>query len=279
MVDEDPTVRAAMLVTISIGNSHTAFAVHGGREAEHRAAFRLRTDPRRTADEIGLWVTDLLGRAQVMAGEVDAVCLCSVVPSATAAIVAVCERTFGVRPLVVRPGVRTGLPVRYRPEATLGTDRLVDAAAAHDAYGAPVIAVDFGTATTINAVDAAGVFVGGAIAPGIGIAAEALAQAGARLALVDVQATALPLVGRTTESAVQSGVVHGHAALVDGLIARMTKALGGTDSPETVPVVATGGWAGVIAPLVPRIGHVRVGLIHDGLRLVWERNAPVGGAA
>lgn len=268
-----------MLLTISIGNSHTAFAAQDPADAARRAAFRLRTDARRTADEIGLWVGDLLARAAVGADEIDAVCLCSVVPSATAAVVAVCERLFGVRPLVVRPGVRTGLRVRYRPESALGTDRLVDAVAAHASFGAPVIAVDFGTATTLNAVDGAGTFVGGAIAPGIGIAAEALAEAGARLALVDVQATALPLVGRTTESAVQSGVVHGHAALVEGLIARMVDALGADGNRDPVVVVATGGWAGVVAPLVPGIGHVRPGLIHDGLRLVWERNAPLGAAA
>ena len=281
-----------MLLTISIGNSHTAFAVHAAAGNGRRSDFRLRTDPRRTVDELALWVTDLLARDALSGHDIGAVCICSVVPEATATVVALCRAAFGVPPLVVRPGVRTGLKVRYRPTSALGADRFVDAVAAHAAYGAPVVVVDFGTATTINVVDRSGTFVGGAIAPGIGIAAAALAEAGARLVRVDVEAPSPPLVGRTTESAVQSGLIHGHAALVDGLLGRILAALGASATPagdramargegtsDDVPIVATGGWAAVMVPHVPRITTVHSGLIHDGLRLVWERRAHVPRAA
>ena len=284
-----------MLLTVSIGNSHTAFAVHPSRGPGRRSGFRLQTDPRRTVDELGLWVADLLARDGLAPRDIHAACICSVVPGATETVVGLCRAAFGVAPLVVRPGVRSGLPVRYRPATSLGADRFVDAVAAKAAYGSPVIVVDFGTATTINVVDAGGAFVGGAIAPGIGIAAEALAAAGARLVRVDVEGPTPPLVGRTTESAVQSGLIHGHAALVDGLLGQIVAALDPspaappsdlsddapavTATPYTVPIVATGGWAAVMAPHVPRIAHVHSGLIHDGLRLVWQRRADARRAA
>ena len=288
-----------MLLTVSIGNSHTAFAVHPSSGTGRRSGFRLQTDPRRTVDELGLWVADLLARDGLALRDVHAACICSVVPGATETVVALCRAAFDVAPLVVRPGVRSGLPVRYRPASALGADRFVDAVAAKAAYGSPVIVVDFGTATTINVVDADGAFVGGAIAPGIGIAAEALARAGARLVRVDVEGPTPPLVGRTTESAVQSGLIHGHAALVDGLLEQIVAALDArpaappVDLPAempavgappfaptfAVPIVATGGWAAVMAPQVPRIAHVHPGLIHDGLRLVWQRHADARRAA
>lgn len=261
-----------MLLTVSVGNSRTAFAVHAPGHDGVRASFQLHTDPRRTADELRLAVGDLLARDGLARGDIDAACICSVVPAATPVAVAACRALFGVRPLVVGRGVPTGLAVRYRPATALGADRLVDAVAAQAVFGAPVVAVDFGTATTINVVDAEGAFVGGAIAPGIGLAAEALADAGARLSRVDLRGAVPPLVGRTTEAALQSGLIHGQAALVGGLLERTLRALLPDDrAGAAVPVVATGGWSPVVAPLVPRIGHVMPGLIHDGLRHVWAR--------
>lgn len=262
-----------MLLTVSVGNSRTAFAVHApGGSGGVRAAFQLHTDPRRTADDLRLAITDLLGRGGLSGRDIAAACICSVVPAATPIAVEVCRALFGIRPLVVGRGVPTGLAVRYRPATALGADRLVDAVAAHAAFGAPVVAVDFGTATTINVVDADGAFVGGAIAPGIGLAAEALADAGARLSRVDLRGAVPPLVGRTTDAAVRSGLIHGQAALVGGLLERTLRALApDRGDGAAVPVVATGGWSPVVAPLVPRIGHVAPGLIHDGLRRIWER--------
>lgn len=259
-----------MLLTVSVGNSRTAFAVHRSDGEGLRAAFALHTDVRRTADELRIWLVDLLARDGLSPSDIDAVCLCSVVPAVTAVVADVCRSLFGRRPLVVGPGVRTGLAVHYRPVAALGADRLVDAVAAHAAHGGPVVVLDFGTATTINAVDGGGTFRGGAIAPGIGLAAEGLAEAGARLARVELGGPPPELVGRTTESALRSGLVHGQAALVEGLLARVLDALAG-DAAADVPVVATGGWLGVVAPLVPRIDHRRPGLIHDGLRAIWQR--------
>jgi type III pantothenate kinase len=161
------------------------------------------------------------------------------------------------------------MAVRYEPPSTLGSDRLADAVAARERYGAPVVVVDFGTATTFNVVDAAGAFVGGAIAPGLGTAADALADTSARLQRVAMDAGPPPLIGRNTEQSMRSGVLYGYAGLVAGLLDRIDAELG---APRA-HVAATGGLAGVVAPLVRRIDAIEPDLTLDGLRHIFARHA------
>ena len=194
------------------------------------------------------------------------------VPSLTETMATVSASLFDVEPLVVGPGARTGLEVRYEPASHLGSDRILDAVAARAKLGAPVIVVDFGTATTITVVAADGALVGGAIAPGVGVAAEALARFGARLTRIDLAARrALPVVGSNTEASMRSGVLHGHAALVEGLLARMQSELMGAGYGRA-PVVATGGMSGVIAPLTDAIDLSDPDLTLDGLCLIHALN-------
>lgn len=291
-----------MDLAIDIGNSQITLGL--GDDAGWRAHWRLATDSRRTTDEYSMLVRDLLEVDASDPRDVTGVALSSVVPALTPVVAAMCRRIFGRSPLVVEPGVRTGLAVRYNPPSALGTDRLVDAVAARARFGAPVVVVDFGTATTFNVVDAAGTFIGGAIAPGIGVAASALAEAGARLSRIDFRSPAAeppPLVGRSTEASMRSGILYGYAGLVEGMLARIDAelaemaAVDGTEfadrtvtagGPEAmdrarasrmnpgtpIPVVATGGLAGVVAPLVPRIDAVEPNLILDGLRIILALN-------
>lgn len=212
-------------------------------------------------------------------GRITRAVLCSVVPSLTAPTASFCRRGLGLEPLVVDAGTRTGMALRYDPPDALGPDRLVAALAARERFGAPVIVIDFGTATTVNAVDGAGAFVGGAIAAGLGTTAEALTAAGARLAAVDLRAGPPErVVGRNTVEALRSGAIHGHAGLVRGLLREIEAELTEAGGPPPT-VVATGGWSGLMAPRVPRIDAREPRLLLEGLRLVADRNPPAEPAA
>jgi type III pantothenate kinase len=255
-----------MLLAINVGNTHTQLGLADG--SAWRARWRVSSATRRTVDECTVLVRGLFDAAGLTPAAVSAVVISSVVPALTPVFERLAATTFGVAALVVGPGVRTGMPVRYDPPAALGSDRLLDAVAARARFGAPVLVVDFGTATTFNVVDDSGTFVGGAIAPGVGIAAEALVNAGALLRPVDLtRDQAPPLIGRTTEDSVRSGVLYGYAGLVAGLLSRID-AVVATPGGGRGPVIATGGMAHVIAPMVPRIEQVVADLALEGLRLV-----------
>jgi type III pantothenate kinase len=254
-----------MLLAIDIGNSQITLGL--GEAEGWRACWRLPTVAARTADEYGVLVMDLFKLDGFAAESVDRIAMSSVVPALSSVIRELCRQRFGLEALLVGPGTRTGMALHYDPPTALGSDRLVDAVAARARYGAPVIVVDFGTATTFNVVDAEGRFIGGAIAPGVGVAASALAAAGARLSRVDLAGRDLPpLVGRNTDQSMRSGVLYGYAGLVGGLLARIESELGPACPRPTV--VATGGMAGAVAPLVARIDHLHRDLILDGLRLI-----------
>jgi len=266
-----------MVLAIDIGNSQIGIGLGGG--GGWRARWRLSSQRQRTGDEYGVLLRDLFQLDGLDVSRVEGVVVCSTVPVLTPVITAMCRRVFGRAPLLVEPGVHTGMMVRYNPPTSLGADRLVDAVAARHRFGAPVIVVDFGTATTFNVVDAAGTFIGGAIAPGLGLAAAALAEAGARLSRIDLApptAGAPPLIGRTTEQSMRSGIVYGYAGLVEGLLTRIESELAAqADLPgQSVPVVATGGMAPLVAPLVPRISAAEPDLILDGLSIVFGLNLP-----
>jgi type III pantothenate kinase len=180
------------------------------------------------------------------------------------------QRYFGVPALTVEPGVNTGMPILYENPAEVGADRIVNAVAAYENYGRagrhPMIVVDFGTATTLDAITAKGEYLGGAICPGVQISADALFQRAARLPRIDVRKPA-QIVGRTTVGAMESGLFYGYVGMVDGLARRMSDELGGG-----AITIATGGLAEIIAPEIPLIQHVDPELTLHGLRLVWERN-------
>ncbi len=259
-----------MLLALDIGNSQIALGLYAA--PRWRALWRLATDPSRSSDEYGIYLRELVQHCGLQITAVRGVVLSSVVPAVTELLVRACQELFGCVPFVVGPGVRTGMAVHYEPPASLGSDRLVNALAARERWGAPVIVVDFGTATTFSVVDASGAFAGGAIAPGVGASADALADAAARLRHVGLATQGdVPLIGTNTEDSIRSGVLYGHASLVDGLLARMIEELD-PQAQATVPVIATGGYAGLLAPRVPRITATAPDLTLDGLRRIAERN-------
>jgi type III pantothenate kinase len=261
------------LLAIDVGNTEVAVGLRG--EGGWAARWQLRTSPRRTSDEYRVLLASLFRADGLDMASVSAVALSSVVPAVTPIMTSMCQEAFGVPALLVSPGIRTGMKVRYDPPSHLGSDRVLDAVAARRKLGAPVIVVDFGTATTFTVVDAHGVLAGGAIAPGLGVTADTLAQFGARLRRIDLSpADGLAVVGRNTELSMRSGVLYGHAALVEGLLGRMQRELAASGS-QHAPVVATGGSSRIIAPLVPAIDCVDPDLTLDGLYFLHRLNTKV----
>jgi type III pantothenate kinase len=256
--------RPPLLLLIDVGNTNTVVGIHRGDDLIE--SFRLSTDSERTADEYGALVLPLFERFGVDPATADAVVVSSVVPPLNPTLERLAQRYFGRPPLFIEPGVRTGMPIRYDNPAEVGADRIVNAVAARELYGAPVVVVDFGTATTFDVVNAAGEYAGGIIAPGIMISAEALFAHASRLYRVDVRKPAL-LVGRTTAAAMQSGIYWGAIGLVDGILARLLAELPGVKN-----VVATGGQAELIAEGSQHIREVNPRLTLQGLKLIYDRN-------
>jgi type III pantothenate kinase len=252
-----------MLLAIDVGNTGTVLGVfEDSRLAYH---WRMATRRDRTPDELALLLAGLFGLAGLaFPGSVTGVALASVVPDQGQALR---EQVFGFSPLVVEPGIRTGVSIHTDNPREVGADRIVNALAAFDRYGGPCIVVDFGTATTYDAVSAKGEYLGGAIAPGIGISAAGLFQSTARLPRVELAAPR-SVIGKNTVESIQSGLLFGTAAEVDGIVERMQKELGGAAT-----VVATGGLAAVIVEHCQSIDHQEPWLTLEGLRLLFEKNA------
>jgi type III pantothenate kinase len=253
-----------MQLTIDIGNTNITLGLYEGETL--RSAWRLSTVHERMPDEYGLQMLGLLEHALSRPQELTGVVMASVVPPLTGTFWKACEKYLDQRPLVVDAGVKTGVRIRYEDPKAVGADRVADAAAVLRLYGGPAIVVDFGTATTFNAISAEGDYLGGAIAPGIGIAAEALFHRTAKLPPVDLQRPP-SAIGRNTVHAIQSGMVFGYAGLVEGMVARFRKELG----PET-RVVGTGGLVDLIAEETPVIEIRAPWLTLEGLRIIWELN-------
>ena len=249
-----------MLLAVDVGNTQTVFGLFEGDDLrEHR---RIATESRRTGDELGVLLTGLVDPESV-----DAVCLSCTVPALVRAYEELAGGWLQSPLLVVGPGTRTGMPIRYDDPREVGPDRIVNALAGRERYGAPCIVVDFGTSTNFDAVSADGEYVGGVLAPGIEISMDALFARAARLFKVDfVEPPAV--IGKTTATALQSGLVYGFAGQVEGIVARMREELG-----DAGAVVATGGLAELIAPHVAAIQDVDPFLTLRGLQLVWARNA------
>jgi len=251
------------LLAIDVGNTNTVFGIYAdGRLQQH---WRVETNSLRTVDEHAVLLRGLLG-APALAALRGAAMSC-VVPALSETMRTLCRQHLGFELLVIEPGVRTGMPILYETPSTLGSDRLVNAVAAFERTRGATIVVDFGTATKIEYVTPAGEYAGGVICPGIRIAGEALFAGAARLAAVALQRPP-QVVGRTTEQALQSGLLFGHVATVDGLVRRIQR-----ENGVDAHVIATGGLSGVLAGESETIREVDEFLTLDGLRVIYGRNA------
>jgi type III pantothenate kinase len=253
-----------VLLAVNVGNTETKIGVF----RDHELAFsrRIGTHPERTADELALLLGGFLEQKDLsFSRQITGVAISSVVPSMTQSLRDMTERYFHFEPVIVGPGVKTGMAVLTDNPREVGADRIVNAIAAFEFYGGPCIVVDFGTATTYDVVSEKGDFVGGVIAPGLEVSAIGLSRVADRLPQVEISAPR-SVIGKNTVEAIQAGLVFGTAAEVDGVIERIQKELG----PATV--VATGGLAGVVMPHCHSIDHHDTWLTLQGLRLVFERN-------
>ena len=253
-----------MLLAIDIGNTNLTLGLYEGEALGPR--WRLATAHERMPDEYGLQIIGLISHAGRQPADISGICLASVVPPLTGRLVEACCTYLGQEPLVVDTGTRTGVRVRYEDPRAVGADRIVDAAAVQRLYGGPACVVDFGTATTFDAISANGDYLGGAIAPGIGIASEALFLRTAKLPRVDLQRPPAA-IGRNTVHSMQSGLLFGYVGLVEGMVARFRKELG----PQ-MKVIATGGLAEIVAKETEVIEIIAPWLTLDGLRIIWEMN-------
>jgi type III pantothenate kinase len=255
-----------MLLCIDIGNTNITLGLYEGETLGPR--WRLATDHERMPDEFTLQVLGLLSYAGHSREDITGAAIASVVPPLTGKWVEVCRIGLGCDPLVMDATVRTGVRILYDNPRAVGADRIVDAVAAYRLYGGPACIVDFGTATTFDAISAEGDYLGGAIAPGIGIAADALFQRTAKLPRVEIVRPPAA-IGRTTAHSMQSGLLFGYVGLVEGMVARFRQELG----PGT-KVIGTGGLAEVIARETPVLEILAPWLTLDGLRMVYEMNQP-----
>ena len=258
------TAAVNMLLTIDIGNTTITLGVFD--ETDLLTTFRIATDTRRLADEIGLVLTDLLGLKGIKPSQITAACICSVVPPLTVVLEEVCRARFDVTPLTVSVGTRTGLPILYDSPRDVGADRIVDAVATIELYGTPAIVVDIGTATVFDAVTKDGEYLGGAIAPGINLAAESLFLNTSQLRRVELVAPK-SAIGQNTTAALQSGLVLGYAGLVISMVARFKSELG-----QDARVIGTGGLVGVIAKETDIFDAINPDLTLIGLRLIYQMN-------
>ena len=253
-----------MLLVIDVGNTNIVLGIFKDQElVDH---WRVSTDRLRTTDEYGVLIRHLFYLNGVNSEEIDAIIISSVVPPVMPTLERMCQRYFGLTPLVIGPGVKTGMDIKYDNPREVGADRIVNAVAAYEKFGGPVIIIDFGTATTFCAVDKKGTYLGGAICPGIGISTDALVQRTAKLPRIEVVSTDKVICRNTVES-MQAGVFYGFVGQVDGIVARMRKELG-----CKAKVVATGGLAVIVAPATDAIDVVEPMLTLEGLRIIYDRN-------
>jgi type III pantothenate kinase len=253
-----------LLLAVDVGNTLLKLALYRGRARV--ANWTIATDRRRTGDEYAFLWQGLLRQEGWEFAQVKAAAISCVVPPLSATLREVCRQHLHLSPLEVGPGIRTGMRILYDNPREVGADRTASAIAAYDRYGGPVIIVNFGTATTFTVVSRDGDFLGGAIAPGVGISVDALVRQAAQLRKVEM-ARPPAVIARNTVAAMQSGILFGFAGQVDGMIERIREELG-----AEAEVVATGGFAPLIAPETRHVHHVDLFLTLDGLRLLYERN-------
>ncbi len=261
------------LLAVDVGNTNVTMGLFEGDTLA--ATWGMATDPRRTRDEYALIIASMLRTRGFEASDVDAASMCSVVPPLTKVVLSAVRQTTGVDPFIVGPGARTGIRINYDSPQDVGADRIVDALAAHTLYDGAIIVVDFGTATVFDAITADGEYVGGALAPGLSRAADALYESASQLRRVELAPPAR-VIGHSTVESTQSGLIYGFVSLVEGMVQRFRDELIPPGSPAdraTVTVVATGGLASVIADHTDVFTHVNVDLTLIGLRIAYFMNA------
>lgn len=259
-----------MLIAFDIGNTNTVIGVYQGDEA--LAHWRISSDQHKTADEYGLIVCQLFGQAKIDVDKINEAIISSVVPNITGNIEKMVENYLKVKPLIVGAGIKTGLMIRYENPKEVGADRIVNAVAGIEKYGAPLVLVDFGTATTFCAVNEKGEYLGGAIVPGVELSMQALFANTAKLPKVELTAPK-SYIGRNTTNAIQSGLIYGYCDLVDGMVRRFAAEMG--YDLAKVNVVATGGLAEIVCKQSKTVKIIDPYLTLDGLKILAKLNREV----
>lgn len=254
-----------MLLVIDIGNTNIKYGVW--KDDTMLASFRVSSRLSRTADEYGSVLVNLLGNSGIKKSDIDGIIVSSVIPPLNYTVCHMCEYFFGISPLMVGPGIKTGINIKAENPKEVGADRIVNTVAAYKKYGGPLIVIDFGTATTFNVVDGSGAFIGGVIAPGIKTSLEGLVHSTAQLPMIEL-VPPKKAIAKSTESNMQAGIIFGFSGLVDNIVGKIRKELG----DDTVKVVATGGLGEIIAKETKSIEIVDRTLTLFGLKTIYDLN-------
>ena len=258
-----------MILAIDAGNTNVAFGVYKNRELIGH--WRMSTKEDRTSDEIGMFILSVFNSSNILIDAIKAVIVCSVVPPIMHALSNAIKKYIKIEPMLVEPGVKTGINIKYENPREVGADRIVNAVAACELYGGPLIIVDFGTATTFCAITAKRDYLGGVICPGIKISADALFQKASKLPRVEL-VRPQSVIGRTTVGSMQSGLVYGYVGQVEYIVNKMKKEM----NQPNIRVIATGGLATLVAGETDSVTDINRYLTMEGLRIIYEMNQPLG---